>query len=226
MSIGTTGQFLAALDDEQRDVVDRFHAVYYQARYADLTWSDTHWLGHRVLKCPLDLWLYQEILHEIRPDFVIETGTAYGGSGLYLASICDLLNHGQVITIDIESQRRKPPHARLHYVQSSSISPKLDAFLKEKIPAGSKVVVILDSDHARDHVLAELEMYSSFVGVGSYLIVEDTILNGHPVPIMREPGPWEAIELFLARRDDFEIDRTKEKLLMSFNRGGYLKRVG
>lgn len=219
------GQYLSTMDDEQRDVIDRFHAVYYNARYADLTWGDTRWLGHPVLKCPLDLWLYQEILHEVRPDFVIETGTAHGGSALYLAGVCDLLNHGTVYTVDIKSQQRKPKHPRLHYVQCSSTAPQLHEFLRETIPADSRVVVILDSDHTRDHVLAELNLYSGLVNIGSYLIVEDTILNGNPVPIFREPGPWEAIESFLSERDDFVIDRSKEKLLMSFNRGGYLKRV-
>ena len=72
--------------------------------------ADTRWLGVRTDKCPLDLWIYQELLHELRPDLIVETGTAFGGSALYFASLCDLLGHGRVLTIDVQPQEGRPEH--------------------------------------------------------------------------------------------------------------------
>lgn len=85
--------------------MDQFHATYYQGGRVGETWSKTHWMGVRTLKCPLDLWIYQELLHELRPDWIIETGTNQGGSAHFLGSMCELLGHGRVVTIDIEAQR-------------------------------------------------------------------------------------------------------------------------
>lgn len=217
--------YLAGFDAQQRRTVDEFHRVYYNARYQGLTWGNTRWLGVPTLKCPLDLWLYQEIVHELRPDYIVETGTAHGGSALYLASICDLVNHGNIFTIDIRSQSNWPRHPRVTYLIGSSTSPEMERYVFEQIGTGKKVLVILDSDHSRAHVLREMEIYSQLVPVGGYLIVEDTIVTGDPIAKESQPGAREAVFEFLARRNDFVIDRQMEKLLVSFNRHGYLKRL-
>lgn len=201
-------------------VVDQFHIMFYTSN----AWEMVSWLGVPTWKCPFDLWIYQEIMYELRPDIVIESGTAFGGSALYLASLCDLLGHGRVLTIDIEPRPGRPAHARIDYLLGSSTDPQIVATVRERLNGAQRVLVILDSDHHRDHVLAELRAYAPVVSVGSYLILEDTNI-GHPVPNPMGPGPMEAAIAFLHETDAFEIDRRREKLELTFNPRGYLRRV-
>jgi cephalosporin hydroxylase len=96
----------------------------------------------------------------------------------------------------------------------------------ERAAGAGRVLVVLDSDHSRDHVLAELRAYAPLVTPGSYLVVEDTNVNGHPVYEAFGPGPMEAVQDFLKERDDFEVDRSREKFLLTFNPGGWLRKLG
>jgi len=210
--------------DAQRHVVDEFHRLYFDARAFNMTWRNTYWLGHAVLKCPLDLWLYQEMIHEIRPDVIVETGTAYGGSALFLASMCDLVGHGRVVTIDLDPKPGLPVHPRIRYRAGSSTARETIDYVAGEVAGADRVMVLLDSDHSKAHVLAELDAYAPFVTRGSYLVVEDTNLNGHPVEAGFGEGPYEAVQAFLARSADFSADPTKDKLLLTFNPGGFLKR--
>lgn len=205
--------------------MERFHRLYYDLHRFGGTWARTTWLGVPVLKCPLDLWIYQEILDEVRPDLIVETGTAAGGSALYLASLCDVLGRGRVITVDVADRPGRPAHPRLTYLAGSSVAPETLAAVRARIGAGERVLAILDSDHRFAHVLAELRAYGPLVSPGSYLIVEDSNLNGRPVRPGHGPGPAEAIEAFLGETADFVVDRDREKFLLSFNPGGYLRRV-
>ena len=202
--------------------VRAFHELYYDSR--DTTWKDTRWRGVRAQKCPLDLWVYQEILHEVQPDLIVETGTAEGGSALFLASMLDLLGRGEVVTIDVLQRPDYPRHPRVTYLHGSSTDPAIVGHVSDLVADGDKVVVILDSDHTKDHVLAEMRAYGPLVTKASYMIVEDTNINGHPVLPDFGPGPWEAVEEFLQGNDQFEVDRSREKLLMTFNPMGYLRR--
>ena len=206
-----------------QSALQEFHKIYYGANAR--TWKDTFWRGIPVLKCPLDLWIYQEILYEVRPDFIVESGTKHGGSAYYLASICDFLGHGEVLTIDIEPQPNPPAHARITYLTGSSVDPDIFARATAAIPEGAAVLVVLDSDHSQAHVLHELKVWHSLVSVGSYLIVEDTNISGHPVADHRGPGPWEAIAEWLPEHPWFERDIGREKFFLTFNPGGYLRRV-
>jgi cephalosporin hydroxylase len=210
-------------DPSIRWVVSQFHKTFYAAKRR--TWRNTYWRGVPVFKCPLDLWVYQEILHEVRPDVIIETGTLYGGSAYYLASICDLLEQGQVITIDIEPLPDRPSHPRLTYLTGSSTDPDVVAKVDARIGEGTRVLVVLDSDHSREHVLSELDVWHSRVSTDSYLIVEDTNINGHPVTEHLGPGPWEAVNEWLAKHPDFRRDPNREKFFLTFNPRGYLQRV-
>ena len=205
-------------------IVDQFHASYYEQGLRRGTWSRTEWMGVRTLKCPLDLWIYQEILHELRPDWIIETGTHRGGSALFLASVCDLIGHGRVLTVDVE-QRVEKQHPRVEYLVGSSVAPEITEAIEARLSGAERIMVLLDSDHARDHVLQELEIYSNWVTLGSYLVVEDTNVNGHPVEPRFGPGPMEATQEFLQGHPEFEIDRSREKLLLTFNPGGFLRRA-
>ena len=181
----------------------------------------TFWMGRHVYKCPTDLWIYQELLHVTKTDLVIETGTHSGGSALFLASMCDLMGRGSVVTIDIDPQDDLPEHPRIKYVKGSSVSPDVLEQVRAEAADAERVMVILDSDHSKDHVRAELEEYAPLVSEGCYLIVEDTmagVLPGHG------PGPDEAIQEFLAQNDSFAVDPVCEKFHMTFQPGGYLKR--
>ena len=208
----------------EKDVVDQFHKLYYGSQIFDKSWGNTFWLGAPTQKCPLDIWIYQEMLFEIKPDVIIECGTKYGGSALFLASMCDLLHHGEVVTIDIEDKKNKPQHPRIHYLLGSSISVAIVEEIKKKIQ-GKSVLVILDSDHSKEHVLNELKLYSPLVTKGSYIIVEDTNINGHPVYPDFGPGPMEAVKEFLKENQNFVIDKNREKFYLTFNPEGYLKKI-
>ena len=182
-------------------------------------------LGVLLQKCPLDLWIYQELIYRTRPDLIIETGTFHGGSALYLASICELTGVGRVLTIDIKEPPHKLVHKRLGFVPGSSVDPIIVDHVQDQIRPGEKVMVILDSDHSKAHVLKELELYSPFVTYGNYLIVEDTNINGHPVRSSYGPGPMEALEEWFRKQHKFAIDKRCEKFGITCNPNGYLRRM-
>jgi cephalosporin hydroxylase len=200
------------------------YARYYFTN-ATQTWKETRWLGNRLLKNPMDLWIYQEILAELRPALVVETGTYLGGSALYFASIMDLLDTGRVLTIDVNPRPNRPVHPRIEYMSGSSTAPEtIDAVANAVAAAEGPVMVVLDSAHDRDHVFGELEGYYRFVSSGSYLIVEDTAHNGHPVAPFAGPGPWEAVHDFLPLHPEFSPDLSRQKFMHTWNPEGYLLR--
>ncbi len=209
---------------QEKSVVDQFHKLYYDAILFGKTWRETYWMGAHVAKCPLDLWIYQEIIHSRRPDVIVECGTLHGGSAAYMASICDLVGGGRILTIDVRERKGRPQHERITSLTGSSTSYEVVATVRSSISESESVMVILDSDHRRDHVLAELRIYKDVVTSGQYLVVEDTNLNGHPVAPEFGPGPMEALKDFLAENDEFEQDRGMEKFYLTFNPEGYLKK--
>jgi cephalosporin hydroxylase len=207
-----------------KNIEEEFHTKYYYSK----VWSDTYFMGKKVFKCPNDLWIYQELLWELRPDVIIECGTFHGGSALYYAKLFDTMNiDGQIITIDVDAMPDMPQHKRITYLSGSSISNQVVEKVRELTKDKNTVMVILDSDHSKDHVLKELELYNGFVTKDSYLVVEDSNLNGHPVysGFGQGPGPMEALEEFLPKHPEFVVDKTKEKFLMTFNPNGYLKKI-
>lgn len=216
---------LLSKTSEKKEIIDKFHRLYYYSHKFGGTWKNTRWLGVSIYKNPLDLWIYQEIIFNLKPDIIIECGTKYGGSALYLATLCDIVGNGKIITIDIEAQDNRPQNQRIQYLLGSSTSIEIIKQLNESISDNDKVMVILDDLHIKDHVLEELRIYSSFVSKGSYLIVEDTHLNNHPIDPFFGPGPMEAIKEFLKENHDFKIDKSKEKLYMTWNRNGFLKKI-
>jgi cephalosporin hydroxylase len=213
-----------ALGERDAEAVDRFHVLYYQRWVEQADTINLSWFGYRLLKCPFDLWMYQELLVRTRPDFVVEAGTFQGGSALYLATILDQLGHGQVITIDSLAQADRPLHSRIEYVLGSSVDPEIVSKVRNRV-AGRRTMVILDSDHTEDHVHAEMTAYSPLVHVGDYMIVEDTNVNGHPAWPGFGPGPMEAVNRFLSQRQDFAVDVRCERFMMTLNPRGYLRRV-
>lgn len=209
----------------EKAVIDDFHNLYYSGPEGrGFIYDQTYWFGIPCLKCPLDLWIYQEIIAEVRPDLVIETGTHFGGSALFIAHILDILDHGEVISVDIVKYPDRPTHPRIRYVTGSSIDPMLIDSVLGSRPEETRLV-ILDSDHTKNHVLQELVLFAPYVSLKSYLIVEDTNVNGHPAYASFGEGPFEAVEEFLSANRDFIVDKSREKFLMTFNPGGYLQRI-
>jgi cephalosporin hydroxylase len=217
------------------EYIEQFHKLYYDAYIENKTWGNTWWMGVPVRKCPLDLWLYQEMIFQLKPDVIIESGTMAGGSALYFASLFDLIGRGTVVTSDTELRPwekdiveiykgERPVHPRIKYIHGSSVAPETLKKIEGLVKAGDKVMVILDSDHRKEHVLQELKAYSRWVSSGSYLVAEDTNINGHPVYPDFGPGPMEAVEEFLRDNSEFEIDKSKEKFLLSFNPKGFLRK--
>jgi cephalosporin hydroxylase len=212
------------------EIVRDFHTLYYGSD----VWRNTFWQSTPVLKCPLDLWMYQEIMALVRPDLIIECGTWAGGSSLFMAHMLDILGQGRIITIDILSDAQveahyaaylqtqsfpitvRPKHHRIKQLVGSSTSPNIVAEVRAAAQDQSVVLIVADSDHSFEHTLAELDSYSSLVTPGSYFIMEDTNIPTH--------GPRQAVETFLSRHPEFHVAREMEKFHLTFNPSGYLLR--
>jgi cephalosporin hydroxylase len=137
----------------------------------------------------------------------------------------DAPDHGRVLTIDTAAQGPLPEHPRITFLEGSSVAPEILYRVRAELDGAERVMVILDSDHSRDHVLAELQAYAGIVMPGRYLIAEDTNVNGHPVLPEHGPGPGEAVAAFLDRDDRYRVDRARGRLLLTADPGGYLLRL-
>lgn len=184
------------------------------------------WLGRPVWQNVLDLWVLQETLAEVQPEVVIECGTNRGGSALFMAQLFDLIGGGRVITVDIE-KLHSIAHPRITFITGDSASPATVATVREALaqPRGP-VMVILDSDHRQHHVAAELEAYAPIVTPGSYMLVQDGIIDVLPSFRRGRPGPKPAIADFLRRHREFAVDRERcERMLISHHPDGWLRRL-
>ncbi len=207
-------------------VIRHFNRLHYDS----MVWDDTTWLGVPTEQNPCDMWTFQEIVSELKPDFIVETGTFRGGSSLFFATILAQVNeNGRVITVDIDPQieeasKFKIFKDRVQVIKGDSVSPEVVNRIAEQVK-GHVVLVTLDSLHTKDHVAKELKLYSKLVSTNSYLVVQDTNINGHPVMPDFGPGPMEAVQEFMKDNDDFVVDRSKEKHMLTYYPSGYLKRV-
>ena len=195
-------------------------------------WDNLWFHNIKIGKNPVDLWVMQDIIWEIRPDFIIETGTFRGGSALFWANVLNGigLTNSRVITVDISDYTYEASEHPLwkQYVDfylGSSTDPQIVAAIARQV-RGKKTLVTFDSDHRAPHVLRELRMYSPMVSRGSYVVVEDTHMDGVPTYSDTYAGPFEAVLQFLSEggSQDFEQDVTRERMGMSFNPGGWLRR--
>jgi|ETNmetMinimDraft_23_1059889.scaffolds.fasta_scaffold31464_3 cephalosporin hydroxylase len=203
------------------------------------------WMGRPIIQYPQDIMAMQELIWRIKPDLIIETGIAHGGSLIYYASLLELLETTNTVTggrivgidIDIREHNREaieshPMFKRIELIEGSSINDETICAVKSKIGAAKNIMVVLDSNHTHDHVLKELELYEEFVSEGSYLVVFDTVIENMSED-MFDDRPWgigdnpmTAVKQFLKDRNDFEIDsEIDNKLLITVAPSGYLRRV-
>ena len=198
------------------------------------------WMGRPIIQYPQDMIAMQEIIWNVKPDLVIETGIAHGGSLIYYASLLELLGKGEVlgIDIDIREHNRKeiekhPMSKRIKMLQGSSISSEIVKQVKKYVSGKKSILVCLDSNHTHDHVLNELNLYSAFVTIGSYIVAFDTIVEDLPEGYFSQKRPWgignnpkTAVDEFLKKNDNFIFDASIDnKLLISVAPNGYLKRI-
>jgi cephalosporin hydroxylase len=208
-----------------RTLARHFNRAYYYS--IEGTVYAASWLGVRAVKYPTDMWVYQELIHEQRPDLIIETGTYLGGSALFMAHVCEQLGSGSVVSIDLElgSYGTLPDHRLITYLKGSSTDPAIVERVASMFPDSGNVMVILDSLHTREHVLAELNAYAPMVPPRGFLVVEDTNVNGHPVLPRWGPGPMEAVDAYLAEHCEFAIEPSREKFMLTSNPRGFLRRT-
>ena len=214
--------------------------AFFEASLPLLYSYNVDWLGLPIIQYPQDVMATQEIVWRTKPDLIIETGIARGGSLVLYASLLRLIgNGGRVIGIDIDIR----PHNRqaieehtladaIHLIQGSSIDEATVEAVRAQMKGAKRIMVVLDSMHTADHVLRELELYSPFVTKGCYLIVFDTVIEFMPPetvadrPWGKGNSPYNAVQKFLEKNDRFRIDRSVDaKLQVSVAPRGYLECV-
>lgn len=191
--------------------------------------AGTSWLGVPMLKSPLDAWVLQQLVCDVCPDVIVEIGSYNGGSTMYLAHILDLLRHGEVVSVDHDRDFYVASHQRITDITGDSRDPEVVAKVRH-ICANRRTLVVHDGNHERDAVLADMRAYAPLVTMGSYLIVEDGIIDLFPEGSALHPeglrcGPLPAIETFVAEDAGFVVDSSYERYLVTWNPRGYLRRV-
>ena len=208
------------------------HADKYKYTY------NYSWMGRPIIKYPNDILILQEMIWNLKPDYIVETGIAHGGSIIFSSSMLELLGHGEVIAVDIDIRQhnreeieKHPMAKRITMIEGSSVDPTIVNSIKEKVK-GKKVLVCLDSNHTHEHVLEELRMYADMVNVGSYIVCPDTFVEYFPKGYC-DNRPWDvgnnpmtALIAFLKEDDRFIIDKDIDnKLMITEGFDGYLKRI-
>jgi len=206
---------------DAKEIIRLANIIYFRSE----VYKKTKWMGVGTAKCPMDMWMYQEIMFNLKTDLIIETGTYAGGSALFFAQMFDLMGRGKIISIDIQDFKGRPEHPRIEYITGSSIDPDIIAKLQPAVDAAESVWVILDADHHAPFKLKELELYSPMVSVNSYIIAEDSCFDEYPAWPEYGPGPAAAITEFISMNDNFEIDRSLEHHMISYAPRGFLKRI-
>src|SRR5256886_17155761 len=208
---------------------DRYNHIYF--------WR---WLGLPIIQTPDDILVLQEIIWECRPQVIVETGFARGGSAILYSSILTLIGEGSVVSVDIDIREHNrqavaehPLGQRVAFVEGSSTDIDTLERVRSLIPDGARAMVVLDSSHTHDHVLEELRLYGPLVTPGQFLVVCDTVLEEVPEQTHRPrdwgPGsnPMTALTEYLREHDQFATDpRFTDKLLISSSPRGFLRRVG
>lgn len=225
-----------ATNERLTKAATEFNTVSNSAQYS----YNFSWMGRPIIQYPQDMIAMQEIIWGVKPDLIIETGIAHGGSLIYYASLLELIGNGEVLGIDIDIRQhnreeieKHPMFKRITMFEGSSVSEKMVNRVSEFAKGKEKILVVLDSNHTHEHVLDELNFYSPLVSLNSYIVVFDTIVENLPEGYFNQPRPWgignnpmTSVREFLKHNPGFEIDASiNNKLLISVAPDGYLKRV-
>lgn len=225
--LDTKDKTLTMEDKGQTQVVDLYSKVAFEAisrEWVRIGWAQKYqytfsWMGRPIIQLPEDMIRMQEVIFQIKPDVIIETGVAHGGSLIFYSSLCKALEKGRVIGIDIEIRPNNrsaieahPLNDRITLIEGSSTAPEIVAQVKSLVKPDEKVLVILDSNHSYAHVASELEAYAGLVTSGSYIIATDGIMydlsdvpRGQPEWATDNPT-WAARD-FVAKHPDFVIEQ-------------------
>jgi cephalosporin hydroxylase len=232
------------------------HAAAFLAASARAKYSyNFSWLGRPIIQYPQDIVAIQEVIWRVKPDLIIETGIAHGGSLILSASILALVDYAEAaecgkalfsgnpkrtvlgVDVDIRVHNRQAIEAHpmangIEMIQGSSIAPEVISRVQERVKGAERVMVFLDSNHTHTHVLAELEAYAPLVTKGSYCVVFDTLIEDMPAnhypdrPWGKGDNPKTAVWDYLKSHPEFEVDKHIEgKLLVTVAPDGYLKRI-
>jgi|GEM_PF-218226 len=191
--------------------------------HSEIVMKNCTYRGIKTFKNPLDMWIYQEIVNEIKPDIIIEIGSMYGGSTLFFADLLESIGKGNVISIDIQRHYYKAKHSRIIELTGDSASQEI---VKQvySICKDKSVLIIHDGEHSKVQVLKDIKAYADLVSLNSYFIVEDTaneFMSNNPL----YEGPFEAVEEFLKNNTDFIVDNTRERYILTYSMNGFLKRI-
>ena len=224
------------VNEELQTAADAFNIASNKAQYS----YNFSWMGRPIIQYPQDMIAMQEIIWDLKPDLIIETGIAHGGSLIYYASIIELIGKGEILGIDIDIREHNrieiEKHSmfkRIKMLQGSSVDPGIIEQVNTYAKGKETILVCLDSNHTHEHVLQELSSYSPFVTTDSYIVVFDTIVEHLPEGYFAQKRSWNisnnpktAVNEFLKNNDDFIQDlQIDNKLLISVAPGGYLKRI-
>jgi cephalosporin hydroxylase len=226
-------QIASFLAGQIRRPTDSAAEEYHKWYYYTPVWTKTRWMGVKCEKWVGDMWNYQEILFDLKPSLVIEFGTRHGGSALFFASILtkQIGPPFKVLSVDISHKLLDPAAQRdpnILFVKSSSTAPAIAEHIQHlKAEFPGKIFAILDSDHSKNHVLAEMKLLRPLLSAGDYLVVEDSNINGHPVLPGSGPGPYEAITAYEDEfPNDYTHDRVRENIFgWTFAPNGFLIRT-
>ena len=220
---------------KQKSLDWMLHADKYKYTY------NFTWMGRPIIKYPQDIVIMQELIWDVRPDLIIETGIAHGGSIIFSSSMMELLgNGGKVIAVDIEIRKhnrdaieKHPMMKNITMLEGSSVDEKIVQQIADYAKNFRKVMVVLDSNHSHEHVYRELEMYTPLVSMDSYILLPDTFVEFFPKGYVTDRpwdvgnNPYTAMEAFLKTTDQFVKDEsiTNKLLITEAFGGGYLKRI-
>ena len=236
-NLSSLREYVLTEDDKNNQELEKVGLQWARVAAENRLSYEIDWLGVPIIQTPEDLILMQELIFKVKPDVIIETGIAHGGSLVYYSSLVELVGKRKVVGVDIEirEHNRKvieahPLFKRIEMIEGDSVSERVIQEVRRRIPKNSKVIICLDSDHTKAHVLRELELYQEFVVPDCYIVVFDTNTSqlaelGACDKEYINNGPKEAVEEFLRINDNFEIDAHYNKLFISCSPDGYLKRI-
>ncbi len=225
-----------ANNDALKKAAKNFNTESNKAQYS----YNFSWMGRPIIQYPQDMIAMQEIIWDVKPDLIIETGIAHGGSLIYYASLLELIGNGEVLGIDIDIRthnrneiEKHPMFKRIKMIEGSSIDESIAEQVKSIAKSKEKIIVCLDSNHTHEHVFKELELYAPLVSVNSYIVIFDTIVEDLPEGYFSQKRPWSignnprtAVDEFLKNNENFIVDESIDnKLLISVTPCGYLKRA-